>query len=428
MVLVVILHSLLILFLVYKLYQKIGKGPISRFYYPAIFFKISAGIGIGWLYLYHYQLGDTLLYHHAASYLADQALAEPQIYLKAIFNQEGAIINGNSEFVNQPRAFLTVKILSVIHIITYKNYWLSTIYFSLFSFYGFWMLTTKLVRIYPKLTYAAIIAFLFFPSVVFWSSGITKESLSLGAMTFLVAYLLGFIKLQKRFNLKDLIWIVALILLLVNLKYYYAILFLPALFAVIFTGLLVRKFPRFKSKRYWEISIWMLTFIIIAMIGSLMHYNLIYDNLYGVIVANHDSYYDHSRSDNLIRFNQLKPEISSFMENFPLAVFSGIFRPLIFEGGNFLKVIAGIENLLLLIMSVISLNRLKNIFRSDDRILMLTIVLYTVVLAGFLALSTPNLGTLFRYKIGFLPFFVYLVLSEGTLLGMLGLYSRKNNK
>jgi len=197
MVLVVILHSLLILFLIYKLYQKIGKGPISRFYYPAIFFKISAGIGIGWVYLYYYQLGDTLLYHHAASYLADQALAEPQIYLKAIFNQEGAIINGNSEFENQPRAFLTVKILSVIHIITYKNYWLSTIYFSLFSFYGFWMLTTKLVIIYPKLTYAAIIAFLFFPSVVFWSSGITKESLSLGAMTFLVA--------SKRSNLDSFI-------------------------------------------------------------------------------------------------------------------------------------------------------------------------------------------------------------------------------
>jgi len=366
MVLVVILHSLLILFLIYKLYQKIGKGPISKFYYPAVFLKIAAGIGIGWIYLYHYQPGDTFLYHNAASYLADQALTEPLTYIKAIFNWEGASINGNSEFVNQPRAFLTVKILSVIHIITFKNYWLSTIYFSLFSFYGFWMLTTILVRIYPKLTYAAIIAFLFFPSVVFWSSGITKESLSLGAMTFLVASLLGFVKLQSKFNLKELIWTVLLILLLVNLKYYYAILFLPALFAIIFTGLLVGKFQRFKSKFYWEIPIWMLSFIIIVLIGSLMHYNLNYDNLFNVIVENHDSYYDHSRPDNLIRFNQLKPEMSSFIENFPIAVFSGVFRPLIFEGGNFLKVIAGIENLLLLIISVISLNRLKNIFRSDQ--------------------------------------------------------------
>jgi len=424
MVLVVILHSLLILFLIYKLYQKIGKGPISKFYYPAVFLKIAAGIGIGWIYLYHYQPGDTFLYHKAASYLADQALTEPLTYIKAIFNREGASINGNSEFVNQPRAFLTVKILSVIHIITFKNYWLSTIYFSLFSFYGFWMLTTILVRIYPKLTYAAIIAFLFFPSVVFWSSGITKESLSLGAMTFLVASLLGYVKLQRKLNFKELIWSVLLILLLVNLKYYYAILFLPALFAIIFTGFLVGKFRRFKSKWYWEIPIWMLSFFIIVLIGSLMHYNLNYDNLFDVIVENHDSYYGHSRPDNLIRFNQLKPEMSSFIENFPIAVFSGVFRPLIFEGGNFLKVIAGIENLLLLIISVISLNRLKNIFRSDDRILMLTIVLYTVALAGFLALSTPNLGTLFRYKLGFLPFYVYLLLSEGTLLGMFGLYSK----
>ena len=91
-----------------------------------------------------------------------------------------------------------------------------------------------------------------------------------------------------------------------------------------------------------------------------MHYNLNYSNLLDVIVANHDSYYDHSRPDNLIRFNQLKPEMSSFIENFPIAVFSGIFRPLIFEGGNLLKIMAGIENLLLLILSVISLKQLRN--------------------------------------------------------------------
>ncbi len=41
---------------------------------------------------------------------------------------------------------------------------------------------------------------------------------------------------------------------------------------------------------------------------------------------------------------------------------------------------------------------------------LLALLLYTVLLATLLALSSPNFGTLLRYKVGFLPFLAYLLL------------------
>jgi len=38
------------------------------------------------------------------------------------------------------------------------------------------------------------------------------------------------------------------------------------------------------------------------------------------------------------------------------------------------------------------------------------------VLAVFLALSTPNFGTLSRYRVGFIPFFVFLTACGNVLL------------
>jgi hypothetical protein len=43
-------------------------------------------------------------------------------------------------------------------------------------------------------------------------------------------------------------------------------------------------------------------------------------------------------------------------------------------------------------------------------LLITAVVLYIVLLAALLALSSPNFGALSRYKVAFVPFFVYLLL------------------
>ncbi len=49
---------------------------------------------------------------------------------------------------------------------------------------------------------------------------------------------------------------------------------------------------------------------------------------------------------------------------------------------------------------------------NGNRLIVMAALVFICVLCIFLALSTPNLGTLSRYRVGFLPFFVLLTLAD----------------
>ena len=119
-----------------------------------------------------------------------------------------------------------------------------------------------------------------------------------------------------------------------------------------------------------------------------------------------------TNSNNAIHYRDLSPSLNSVLLNVPQALVSGIFRPFVWEAHNVTSMAAGVENLILLILTLMAIPSMPKLFSSPNRILVLAILTYILILATFLALSTPNLGTLSRYKVGFLPFLVYLLISQ----------------
>ena len=150
-----------------------------------------------------------------------------------------------------------------------------------------------------------------------------------------------------------------------------------------------------------------LMFIILFPAGFL-HWNLQPYYFLKAIEQNHDQIYNIKPQD-AIQFNNLKGNWSSLLENTPLAMFSGLFRIFLWESKTFLQALAGAENLLILGLFVASLVRWWQNGRYFST-LIFVILIYIVVLATMLALSSPNFGTLSRYKVGFVPFEVYLML------------------
>ena len=106
-----------------------------------------------------------------------------------------------------------------------KNYWLVSLYLSFISFIASWYLVKQIVRIHASLTLPAVVAFLFLPTAVFWSSGLIKESIAMAALYFLAAIV---VKLWLNDRVKVYTWIVVPLALwiLCNLKYYYLAVFL----------------------------------------------------------------------------------------------------------------------------------------------------------------------------------------------------------
>jgi hypothetical protein len=114
---------------------------------------------------------------------------------------------------------------------------------------------------------------------------------------------------------------------------------------------------------------------------------------------------------NAIQYYDLKPTFPSILTNAPLALFSGLFRPWLLDVQTAPMIFVAVENLILIVLFIF---QVKNILKSENQAKV--VWAYIIILALFLALSSPNFGTLTRYKVAFLPFLLFYVLKDNNLI------------
>ncbi len=359
---------------------------------------------VGIIYNFYYSGGDTWNYFADGVTLANLARTDWASYLSNWFNADD--LPPTLVYLRQPRALLMSQITSIGCLFTGNNYWLTSIYLSLLSFAGVWFLVRTLHLFFPTTRLAVNIAWLAFPSFVFWSSGILKETLAVGLISILVAMTLRiyFDKNSRQSMLFILPGLVATALLWL-LKYYYAAVLIPLLIAIMLAKHLPFKRPNVLVRM-------VLLFILLIALATFMHPNLSAERLLVVIVQNHDIFVQKWRPNAIIHFWQLEPTLTSFLLNAPLALFSAWYRPLPFEINKMLAQIAGIEHCILLLISLSAFwkVRLTRALKTDEQLWAVSALLFSVLLGILLALSTPNFGTLVRYKVAFSPFLLYVLL------------------
>jgi hypothetical protein len=114
-----------------------------------------------------------------------------------------------------------------------------------------------------------------------------------------------------------------------------------------------------------------------------------------------------------------------FFINIPVSLFGGLFMPLLWQGSNILSYITGLVNTFLLILFIIkAINLLSSKWRPLSMV-EVSLGLYIIILAILLAYSTPNFGTLERYKIGYIPFFALWVLYDNPITGRIFKYFKQ---
>lgn len=412
---IAILNVGFIIFISYQIWRK-EQTSLRKFFFPALLLKLAAGIVLGLVYTYYYTVGDTFNYFNDGVKLASLARADIASYLSFLWSSDESSPVWRELIYTQPRAMFLSKITSLFCVLTADNYWVISLYFSSISFFCSWLLLKKIIAIHPPAELAAVISFLFFPSVVFWSSGVIKESIAVASL-FLLCFI--FIKIFRNEKLHAMEWILTFLSLwlLWNLKYYYLAVFLPVVITTLMTKLLL---SRLKLKNtFLKVGLWGLLFIIPLLLVSILHPNFYPERFMGVVVSSYYEFKSLSDPEDLILYTSLKPTPWSILQNAPLALFSGLFRPFLTESRGDLQFFVAIENLILLTFTVLALLKLKNLTHCRYRILLFSILVYSLMLCVFLALSTPNFGTLSRYRVGFLPFFVFLLTIENPLINKL---------
>ena len=402
---ITIFFDLLILFWIAWWMHGKTSGSMRIVFWPALVLKLLAGLAVGWIYFYYYGHGDTITYWNDGKLVAGKMISDPLKAMRFFWDdsfQWDGLIN------DKPRSLFFVKISGLLAFVGGGNYWMMSLIISFISFLGAWYLCLKTTRFFPEARRAVVVAFLFYPSVIFWSSGLIKESLGLAALYFLGSILLTIISNKKIF-----VWeyMVALASLWIswNLKYYWVGAFMPVAITTILV-IFVKKLKPALVK--YELSMWIVLFILLLSIATSVHPNFYPNRFLEVIVANNQEFMALTDQENAILYQNLNPSLKSVLVNMPQALISGIFRPFVWEAHNVISFAAGLENLVLALLVLSSIPSVPKIFKSPDRLLVLAMLTYIIILAIFLSLSTPNLGTLSRYKVGFLPFLVFLLIFQ----------------
>lgn len=402
---VIFVHLCLITGVVVTLVHRQGvTGKTKLHGYASFILKALGGLGLGYFYWVIKGSGDTLFYHYEAIRIAEWGRVEISTYLSYLAGV--GQLPFKSVFEYAPRAEWISKLASVIYIFGPAPYWLSATYFSLFAWIGAWKLTTELIRVNASWKNSIYLSLLYFPSVVFWASGLTKESIAIGAITWMIALIVSLRNKSTRFNTAAK-WtlIVLLFYMLWQVKYYYAAVFCFSILVGTFVYLVRRKKPRL----VWGIII-LFTIPALWYTLSLFNPNLEASYIPEVVYDQYAAFVDKSEPGKYIEFGTLCPEWGCVALTFPYAVLAGIYLPLPFEAWGIFSLLAGLENLILI---VLTLSYLVNLFVDKVKIKWSWIYLagwtYCILLAGFLALSAPNIGTLIRYRSGFLPIFILLI-------------------
>ena len=195
MVSLIFLIDLAILFWIARWLWLKQSAQMRTIFWPALAVKLLAGLAVGWIYFYHYDQGDTITYWYDGKLVAERIVSDPLSALN--FYWDDGAFQWDGLINHRPRSLFFVKISGLLALLCGGSYWMMALIISFCSFLGAWYLCVKAIYFFPDARLPAILAFLFYPSVVFWSSGLIKESLGLGALYFLSGILLMLINQRK---------------------------------------------------------------------------------------------------------------------------------------------------------------------------------------------------------------------------------------
>lgn len=412
---------LILIFLTAYIHQQksIAFNTSYRFFTKALSIKILGTIAFGLIYLLYYKgAGDTTGYFNGGKTLINMLFYEPAIYWKLLFN--GAtpellsyfnIETGYPTFSRDSSAFMVNRITSIFVLFGFKSYFTASILFASFFFLGNWKLFLLFTKLYPQYDKHLAIAVLFFPSLVFWASGISKDTVSF-AFTAWFTHAFYSLFIEKKDIIKKSILLIISGYFIIAIKPYIIVALLPgAIFWMGWEYLKKIHSPLFRFIVAPAASIILISASFLIL-NSLKENLGVYGDMDKIIDKAILTYEDHTRvhqyGENFYTLGEFDGTLGNFLGKAPQATNAGLFRPYLFEVRNVVMLLAAIENTILLLLVLIIFWRtgvVKGFKIIFDEPLVIFSLLFSIVFAFAVGVSTANFGALVRLKTPMLPFF-----------------------
>lgn len=399
--------------------QRKNNDPAYKYYKNALVTRLSMSIIFALVVMFFYP-GDSMVYYQNINCFNKMFFINSDHYLDILlkgnqpefwsyFSYETGYPAGY--MWRDPNAIFVARAYSPLMFLTYNSYLLSTIIAGFVGFTGIWKMYKTFCQIYPGLEKQFAIAIIYFPSALFWSSGIMKDTLTLSAIGWIVFSFYNFF-IQRKFKIKYIVYIIVASVIIINIKSY--------IFAALIPGLLIWLFfNQLKSIKSSVLKFIVAPVLLIFIIGgfsllmsrlseSMGAYGNIENSIKQAQIIQQDLTRSEQYGENYYDIGKFEATPMGVISKAPIAIVSGIFRPFIWEVTNPFILMAALESLFLMGFLVYALFKtgvfkfFKNIFADPILIFSFSFIL----IFGFgVGLATANFGALVRYKIPLLPFF-----------------------
>lgn len=398
--------------------RRIETAPEYRYFISGLLVKIFGGVALTLIYIFYYGGGDTCAYFGDAVILSKMLFQNPS-HFWAILTQAFSWDNfsyfnaetGYPETYRWANAFFVARLTTPLAILSFNSFFVTIILLSVVTYSGIWKLYQLFCELYPRYYQSLALPLLFIPSVFFWGSGILKDSFTLAAVGWYTwCFYLAFIKRKKM--LLNILIIIICTWLIIKLK--------PYVFVAVFPGSIIWFFYNSIQKMQnravkvligpfiFALSFFIATYGISLFGKNLGKYGSVDEIIKTAQITQQDLIRAEAYGNNYFDIGYFDNSVSSILSKAPKAIVAGLFRPFIWESNNIVMLISGLENLLLIIISLYILFRvgiIKTISNIISEPLLFFSLLFVILFVFAVGLTTANFGALVRYRIPALPFY-----------------------
>ncbi|HXS36864.1 MAG TPA: hypothetical protein VN721_09195 [Flavipsychrobacter sp.] len=390
--------------------------PWRPYFMPGFTAKIVGSIFIGLIYQYYYGGGDTSNYFYHAEVI-NYAFGDSIVkWFNLLFHIPHWYSGEYSDYISlmywydAPSEYTVCCITAFLSIFTFTTFLPTSIIFGSLAFTGTWALFRTFATKYPLYTKYIAWCTLFIPSTIMWGSGIFKDTICmccLGWLTYGAFRLL----INRDFRISNIVAVFISFNLIAIIKIYILLAFLPALslwilftyshkiqnsvgrlFVKVFViGIAIAGFAFFSQK--FAASLGKYSLQNVATTSSITRTYI------NSVSGDSGSGYD---------LGDFDPSIGGMLKKFPLAVNVTLFSPFIWEAKKPIVLINALEALLFLWVTIkvlfqVGLGKVWRTISKDPTIQFCLI--FTIVFAFAVGISSYNFGALSRYRIPCLPFY-----------------------
>ena len=393
--------------------------PLRRFFMPAFTLKIFGAIFLGIIYQYYYKGGDTLNYWRQSEIINSSMSDSFWTWLRLITGSaeiyDVDVYNYTTQFwwygIRTPEYLISV-IGALIGLFTMTTYLPTAVIFAAISFIGVWKLYVVFTKLYPRLSKHLAYAILFIPSVIFWGSGFMKDTITLSCIGWVTHFFYLIFFENKKIVLNS-IFAIFFIYVIFIIKSYIVMAFLPAvlLWGV---GLLSYKIKDARLILFVRYFLYASAIAGIVLIGGRLQtemfgqYNVESIGFKSFVTRDYLFRISNETDGSGYTLGDFDPTLMGMLEQAPAGVNVTLFRPYLWEARKPIVMISALESLVYLIFTIVVIFR-NNPIRVVQRILsdetLQFCLVFTLVFAFAVGISTSNFGSLVRYKIPCLPFY-----------------------